>query len=222
MPRQVRSSVIVALLCSVFATAAHATDFATGLSVGYKGGFGLKGSAGIYNFAQGFPLGVELGLGYARMDPGDPFPVRRIFIANATNGTPEKSGMAWDLRLDFMYNLRLNGPKAFYLFAGPRLSMFTGTFRYVGANEEFDVTSNKWGVGIGAKGVFAISSRVDLTLTGGFDQYFDGSLHGHDTTYNPDNVNVNAKENFTYKDAAAVVYAPRFQPSLLLGLGYNF
>jgi hypothetical protein len=203
-------------------TVAGATDFSTGLSIGYKGGFGLKATAGIFNFAQGFPLGLEFGLGYARMDPGDPFPARRIFIADAENGTPEKSGMAWDMRCDFLYNLRLTGPKAFFLFAGPRLSMFTGTFRYVGANEEFDVTSNQWGVGFGAKGVFAISPRIDLTLSGGFDQFFNASLHGHDTTYNPDNVNVNAKENFTYKDAAAVINTPRFQPSLLLGLAYNF
>jgi hypothetical protein len=61
--------------------------------------------------------------------------------------------------------------------------MLDAHFHYVGANEEFDVTSKPRGVGIGMKGLFAVSNRVDLTLSGGVDNYFDASLHGHDTTY---------------------------------------
>jgi len=215
------------ILCRIAVTAmclggmAHAADFSTSLLFGYKGGMSYRATAGFANFAQGFPLALELGITHSRVDPGDPFPARRVFIADATNGTPEKSGYTWDFRMDFLYQIRMSGPKAFYVFAGPRFSMFDGTFHYVGANEEFDVTSNQWGVGFGAKALFAVTNRVDLTLSGGFDQYFNGPLHGHDTTYSPDNQNVNPKEGFTYRDAAAVVNAPKFQPTVMIGFSYG-
>lgn len=214
------SALLLALLCSVGVS--EAMDLFSSLSVGYKSGLSFRGTTGLANFAQGFPLSVEFGITYSSVDAGDPFPARRVFIADAANGTPEKNGTTWDFRLDFLYNLNIRGPKAIYIFAGPRFSMFDAHFHYVGANEEFDVTSNPWGLGLGLKGLFAISSRVDLTLSGGFDNYFDTSIHGHDTTYNPDNQNVNPKENFTYKDAKAVVNTPRFQGLLMVGLTYTF
>ena len=217
-----KSAIFIAILLTLSAQVSRGTDTFGSLSIGYKSGLSLRGTTGISNFAQGFPLSVEFGISYTSVDAGDPFPARRIFIADATNGTPEKSGSTWDLRLDFLYNLNLKGPKAVYVFAGPRFAMFDAHFHYVGANEEFDVTSNPWGVGIGMKGLFAISNRVDLTLSGGVDNYFDASLHGHDTTYNPDNQNVNPHENFTYKDARAVVNAPRFLGVLMIGLTYTF
>ena len=214
------STLFLALSCSV--AVSQAMDVFGSLSAGYKSGLSFRGTAGLANFAQGFPMSLEFGITYSNVDPGDPFPARRVFIANATNGTPEKYGTTWDFRLDFLYNLNIRGPKAIYVFAGPRFSMFDAHFHYVGANEEFDVTSNPWGVGVGMKGLFAITNRVDLVLSGGFDNYFDTSIHGHDTTYNPDNQNVNPHENFTYKDAKAVVNTPRFQGVLMLGLSYVF
>ncbi len=217
-----KSTLIAAILLIGSAQVSRGADTFGSLSIGYKSGLSLRGTTGISNFAQGFPLSVEFGIGYTSVDPGDPFPARRVFIADATNGTPEKYGTTWDLRFDFLYNLNLKGPKAVYVFAGPRYAMFDAHFHYVGANEEFDVTSNPWGLGIGMKGLFAISNRVDLTLSGGVDNYFDSSLHGHDTTYNPDNQNVNPKENFTYQDARAVVNAPHLLGVLMIGLTYTF
>jgi len=213
----------LAILSGLFINqGAEATEAFTSLLAGVKGGFSVRGSLGVTNFAAGFPLGMQFGLTYSSLDPGDPFPVRRVFIEDATNGTPETSGHTWDFRMDFLYDLKIHGPKAIYVYAGPRLSLFTGTFRYVGANEEFDVTSTQWGLGFGLEGLFAISSRVDLTIAAGFDGYLDGPIHGHDTTYNPDDDNVNPKENFTYKDAKNVVYVPRFQPTAMMGLSYTF
>ena len=218
--RLVQCTLLVA--CLIAAPAARAADFFGGMSFGYKSGLSFRGSGGAAGFAQGFPLSVEFSITYSSVDPGEPFPARRIFIADATNGTPEKSGTTWGFAFDFLYNLNFRGPKAIYVFAGPRYAMFDAHFRYVGANEEFDITSNPWGIGFGMKGLFAISSRVDLTLSAGVDQYFDTSMHGHDTTYNPDDQNVNAHENFTYKDAKAVVNTPRLQGVLLIGLSYTF
>jgi len=200
---------------------ASAADFSAGLGIGYSMSFAARGEGLVTNFAQGFPFGLGFAITYTGVDPGDPWGARRIFIANAHNGTPEKHGETWDFRMDFMYKIGIKGPRETYLYAGVRNSFFDGTFRYVGANEEFDVTSDQWGVGLGAKGLFEISSRVDLSLTLGVDSYFDGSLHGHDTTYSPNNENVNPHENFTYEDAAGVINTPKFVPVLMIGLSYN-
>ena len=210
---------LVIVLC---APGSDAANIFGGLSAGYKSGVSIRGSAGVSNFALNFPLSVEFGISYSSVNPGDPFPARRIFIADATNGTPEKYGTTWDFRLDFLYNLNIRGPKAVYIFAGPRYAMFDAHFHYVGANEEFDVTSNPWGVGLGMKGLFSVSGRIDLTLSAGVDNYFDTTMHGHDTSYSPDNQNVNPHENFTYRDAKAAVNTPRVQAVLMLGLAYNF
>ena len=199
---------------------AYSAEFSAGMHTGYKGGLSFGATGTLSDFAQGFPLAFEFGLTYSSLDPGDPLRARRIFIANATNGTPEKNGQTWDLKMEFLYNLRLSGLRATYLYAGGRYSMFDGHFHYVGANEEFDVTGTQWGVSLGGRVLFAMSSRVSLMLSGGAVGYFKGSLHGHDTTYSPDNQNVNPKENFKYSDAAAAVSTPRFQPEFLIGVAY--
>jgi hypothetical protein len=200
---------------------AYSADFSVGVHGGYKGGasFGVSGT--VSNFAQGFPLGMELGLGYSSLNPGDPLRARQIFINEADNGTPQKTGHTWDMKMEFLYDLHLKNVKAAYAYAGARYSAFTATFEYVGANEEFDVTSTQWGLSLGARGFFAMSNRVSLMLSAGFAGYFKGSLHGHDTTYNPDDMNVNAKENFKYKDANDAISTPRLQPEVLIGLSYT-
>jgi hypothetical protein len=199
----------------------YGTDFSVGLGAGYGQGFTLRGTGTVFNFAQGFPLGLDFAITYTPIDPGNALGARRVFIANATNGTPEKYGETWDLRMDFLYKVPLLGPHASFLYAGVRRTFFDGTFRYVGANEEFDVTGQEWGVGIGGKGLFSITPRLDLALTLGVDAYFDGPLHGHDTTYSPNNDNVNPHENFTYKDASSVINMPKILPVLIIGLSYN-
>jgi len=201
---------------------AYSADFSLGLHTGYKGGMSVGGSGMISDFAQGFPLAVEFGGTYSSLsNPGDPWRARRVFIENATNGTPEESGRTWDFKMEFLYNLRLSGVKATYLYAGGRYSSFDGLFHYVGANEEFDVTSTQWGVSMGTRWLFAMGSRINLMLSGGVVGYFNGSLHGHDTTYNPDNQNVNPKENFKYADASSAVSVPRVQPELLVGISFT-
>ncbi len=216
--RHLVATAVVVILASQFS---YGTDFSAGLGVGYGQGFAMRGNGTLFNFAQGFPLGLEFGITYTPIDPGNALEARRVFIANATNGTPMKYGETWDLRMDLLYKVPLLGPHASFLYAGVRRSFFDGTFRYVGANEEFDVTGQEWGVGIGGKGLFSISSRVDLALTLGVDAYFDGPLHGHDTTYTPNNDNVNPHEDFTYKDASSVINMPKIVPVLMIGLNYN-
>lgn len=222
MSRIARVISAVSAVLVLASAGAQAAGFNVGLGFGLKGGFSYRATAGISDFARGFPFGIDLSATYSTINPGDPLRARRIFINQNTNGTPEKSGWTWDIRMDFMYNLRLQNIKGFYLYAGPRVSLFTADFNYVDGNEDFEVTSTQWGVGLGVKGVFAISQVLDLTMTAGADAYFPSTLYGHGTTYTPDDMNVNAKEEFTYKDAAAAVKTPKFQPVLMMGLSFTF
>jgi hypothetical protein len=212
----------VAAGLTVGAAPANAAGWNTGLALGLKGGFSFRGSLGVTEFARGFPFGLDLSVTMSSVNPGDALRARRIFVNQNTNGTPEKTGSTWDLRMDFMYDLRMHNVKGFYLFAGPRVSFFTGDFKFIDGNEDFEVTSTQWGIGAGAKGVFSVSQAIDLTLTAGVDGYFPSALYGHSTIYSPDGSNVDPKENFTYKDAAAAIGTPRFQPVVLMGLAYNF
>lgn len=214
-------STTVALMFLVNSSAS-AAEFSASVIGGYKGGAGFRVSAMASEFAQGLPLGVEVGLGYTAFDPGNPEDARSIFINDNNNGTPEKSGWMWDLRLDFLHRLKLLGLREAFAFAGVRYSMFTGNFKYVGGNEDFNVSSNQWGVGVGVKASFPISAKVGITFLGGFDYFFNAALSGHDTSYSPGGETVNGKHNYTFKDADAAINQPKLQPCLMLGFTYFF
>jgi hypothetical protein len=161
-------------------------------------------------------------VGHTRLDPGDPAAARKIFINDATNGTPQKAGWAWDMRFDFLYDVNLLQASKLYLYGGVRYSMFTANFNFIGGNEDFDVTSNQWGVGLGAKGLFAVSNSIDFSVTAGFDNYFQNALKGHDTSYSPDGLDVNGRNDYTFEDAAQAVNQPGFQPLFMIGVAYRF
>jgi hypothetical protein len=201
---------------------AAAGDITAGLAVGYKGGFAVRGSFGVMGFAKGFPFGMEGSVGYSGLDPGNAADARRIFVNDATNGTPEKSGHAWDLRLDFVYDLGWLHAGAVYAYGGVRYSMYLGDFVFVGGNEDFEVRSNQWGIGAGLKGTFNMSQRIDFVLSGGLDYCFPAGLSGHDRTYDPSGDNVNPRAGLTYADADGAINQPKLQPSIMIGVSYNF
>jgi hypothetical protein len=213
-----RFSILLAFFLMAGIMKSQAADFRlTGLA-GYNGGPGARLSAMASGFAAGFPLAIELGIGYASLDPGDPWASRKIFINDNTNGTPENSGWAWDFRLDFLYRTSLLGMNDSYLYAGVRRSLFTADFKFVGGNEDFEIRSNQWGLGVGARGAFPIGVRVEFMLTAGLDYYFSTTLEGHDTAYGPDGLVVNGRENFTFTEADAAVNQPKLQPIALVGI----
>lgn len=91
---------------------------------------------------------------------------------------------------------------------GPRYSSFRANFKYVGGNEDFDVTSKQFGLGLGAESQFKINNKLNLLAAVGLDYFFNSTLKGHDTSYSPDDDNVNPRNDnendnaqFTYKDA---------------------
>ena len=109
-------------------------SFYGGISAGYNSGIGGQLSGTISNFVNDFPLSARFGIGYTSTNPGDPDKARKIFINDATNGVPEKSGRVWDFRLDFLVPIHLLSlPKSFVYF-GARYSQFTGEFDFVDGN----------------------------------------------------------------------------------------
>jgi hypothetical protein len=217
-------SLIVMWMAVTLATAAPALagQFAASLYGGYKGGAGFRVGVMALDFARGLPIGIEGAISYTALDPGSPEDARRIFINDATNGTPEESGWMWDYRLDFLYRLKILGMNDAFLFVGARYSVFTADFHFVGGNEDFEVSSNQFGVGLGARTSFPISQKVSISFLLGFDYFFNATLTGHDTSYSPGGETVNGKHNYTYKDADAAVNQPKLQPIAMLGFVYYF
>ena len=200
-----------------------AAKYSAGISMGYNHGFGFKADGIVSDFAQDFPLKLRFAIGYSiTSNPGSSPDARRIFINNATNGTPEKQGWFWDYKFDFMYRVNWLSKKRLYLFGGPRFQSFTGNFKYIGGNEDFDVITSQWGVGIGLQGFFSMSPTLDLTLSTGVDYFFSSMLKGHDTEYFPDNENVNPREDYKYADADKAINQPELMLSLMIGISYKF
>ena len=202
--------------------AAVKPQFSAGLQMGYNSGLGVAASGLVSDLARGFPLQAKLGIWYTSVEPGQPWDARQVFINNATNGIPEEKGRTWELKFDFLYPVSLLSQSRTFLFGGVRHSRFTGNFRFVGGNEDFDVRSNQWGLGGGLEGHFGVSSRFDMVLSAGVDYFFSGTLSGHDTAYNPDNDNVNPREDFTYSDADAAIGQPKWKPIMMMGFNYRF
>jgi len=115
-----------------------------------------------------------------------------------------------------------------YLVFGPRFSAFKGDFKYVGGNEDFEVKSHQWGIGGGIENHFKMAKNLGLIIAYGLDFYVPSTLTGHDTSYSPDNDNINPtrdnqNENvyFIYKDANRAIRQPEFMPYLLFGVSFG-
>ncbi|MCB0274055.1 MAG: hypothetical protein KDI06_04535 [Calditrichaeota bacterium] len=197
-------------------------NFQIGGETGFNSGVSVKTNVLFRNIAKDFPFMLRAGVGYTALNPGNSAEARRIFINNATNGTPEKRGWLWDMRLDFLYPVKWFSLKRGYFYAGPRFSKFTGNFNYVGGNENFDVTSNAWGFGGGLESHFPMTKRFDFILSAGLDYYATRRLQGHDTSYSPDGETINGREDYTYENADNAINQPKLTPHISLGINFFF
>jgi hypothetical protein len=73
-----------------------------------------------------------------------------------------------------------------------------------------------------------MTEKFDLVLAFGIDYYFPSTLKGHDTSYSPDNDNVNPRNDnqngdtpFTYKDANKAISQPTLVPRAMLGISFG-
>jgi len=201
------------------------SKFSAGIMTGYNRGYGIQANFVLHRSASELPFDLRLGLGYTFLNPGNALDARRIFINNNTNGTPSKSGRSIDYRLDFMLPKSIFGLSNSYIILGPRGASFKGTFKYVGGNEEFEVVSQQWGLGGGIESHFNMAKNFNLVIAAGLDYYLPSTLHGHDTSYSPDNDNVNTRNDnenndtpFTYKDANEAIAQPAFMPYAMIGV----
>lgn len=194
--------------------------FSGGAQVGYNDGVSFQLTGTVSNFAQDFPLSLRGSIDYTFLNPGNPLDARKIFINDNTNGTPEKDGHTWNLRLDFMLrtNIIINNS---FLFFGPRYSLFTGNFNFIGGNEFFNITTNQFGLGGGIETAFRMNNRMNLVLSAGADYFFNSDIAGHDTVYGPDGENINPR-NFTYKDADQAINQPKIEFRIMTGINYFF
>jgi len=190
--------------------------------LGYNGGLSVEVNALLEKISKDFPFLLQLGVSYTTFDPGKSDAARRIFINNATNGDPEEKGWRWDYRFDFLYKVSWFKLKRFYIHFGPRYTKFTGNFKYIGGNEDFEIVSNHWGLGTGMKAYFKINKKVDFVMTAGVDYFFESEMNGHDTTYDPDGEDINAREDYTYSDADEAISQPKIEVRALIGFNYNF
>lgn len=222
------------ILLLVFSVLSHAQvdadepKFALGFSTGYNRGFGGQLSFTALRPLESIPVQIRFGVGLTKLNPGNSGDARRIFINNATNGVPEEKARAFDYRLDFLLNSNFIKSESSKIVFGPRYSSFRANFKYVGGNEDFDVTSKQFGLGLGAESQFKINDKLNLLAAIGLDYFFNSTLKGHDTSYSPDDDNVNARNDnendnnqFTYKDANKAIKQPVFMPRVLLGVVYK-
>jgi hypothetical protein len=206
----------------VVARPSDAARVSAGAQVGYNGGVGVSANAMLADFAEGFPMALRLTAGYTARQPGDAADARRIFINDATNGTPEEKGWFWDYRFDLMYDFGWSSVADIYLTGGVRYAQFTANFKFIGGNEDFDVTSSQWGLGAGLDGYFDITQKLQFVLAGGIDYYFDSELKGHDTEYSPDGDDSNPRNDYTYDDADKAINQPKWVGRVMIGVSYWF
>ncbi len=230
-----RTKQIVVLLCvlsmgitpNMFSQkkAKDPAKISAGILTGYNRGYGIQGNITLNRSASELPFDLRVGVGYTFLNPGNALDARRVFINNNTNGSPEKSGRSIDYRLDFMIPKPIFGISNSYIVLGPRGSSFKGNFQYIGGNEDFDVISHQWGLGAGIESHFNMAKNLNFVLAAGLDYYLPSTLHGHDTSYSPDNDNVNTRNDnenndtpFTYRDANEAIAQPAFMPYAMIGV----
>ncbi len=202
---------------------ATAFTYSAGIQAGYNGGPGFYLNSELSDFARQFPFKLRLGAGWSSVaNPGNALDARKIFINNAANGRPEKRGWLYSFRMDLLYPVSWFKMSDAFVYGGPRYSMFTANFNFVDGNEDFDITSDHWGWGMGLVKSFRINRHFVLQLDAGLDYFLSAIIYGHDTSYSPDDENVNPREDFKYDDADKAINQPRLNLRLMMGLNYAF
>ena len=203
------------------AQTAVAGDFTVGLNVGAEAGPGGHLHGTFREFAAELPLSARFSLGYHRSDAGDPYAARRVFINDNTNGTPEDSARYLQARFDLVFPLTKLGPQRIFLFGGPRWADYTAEFVYVGGNEDFEVRTSPWGVGLGVETYIAIKPGTDFVLQVGLDHFQTDTLDGHDTAYTPDGDHINPRDGYDYESADEAVNQPATELLMMMGLQFR-
>jgi hypothetical protein len=220
--RTVLKFLLMSSLLALTAASSVAAQLTTGLNLGHAMAPGAELTAEVAGFAEGMPFSLRAGVGYAQPDGGDAVAARRVFINDATNGTPESSGKAWSGRLDLVREFDHSLLDGARVYAGPRFAAFTGNFNYVGGNEDFDVRSNHWGWGGGLEWRWPVGDTMNFSLGGGADWYLAARMQGHDTAYEPEGEAGTERGDYRYEDADEAINQPTLEWRIGLGLSRSF
>jgi hypothetical protein len=228
MLRKIFLFILVIVFISVFEIYPQKTPplaanpkFSFGVLFGYTNNFGINLSATISEFTYDLPLSIRFSGGYNVREAGNPLDARKVFINDNTNGDPDEFGHSVDLRLDFTYPIKIFSIRKSFLYVGPRYSMHTSTFEFIGGNEFFDITTSQFGLGAGLESHFGISPNLSFVVSGGFDYYFDAQIGGHDSAYNPDGTAVSGRNDYTYTDADNAINQPKYEFRFMAGLNFG-
>ena len=207
-------------LCAslLMASMVGATETSLDLGFGATTGFGGQVGLTLEEFTRDVPLSLRFSTAYSSREAGKALDARHVFINDNTNGTPDESAHNWQFRLDLLHPVGSFAGAPLRLGVGLRRSSFTGTFDFVGGNEKFDVTTQMWGAGVLLESAFPVTDTVDFTLQAGLDHFFDASLEGHDTTYDPDGDHANPRDGYDYDSADDAVNQPTLEFFGLIGL----
>ncbi len=192
-----------------------------GAGGGYFGGANYQLFAEVNGLTSDAPLALRLAAEYSVINPGNAPDARRIFVNNATNGVPDKSGRIWNLRADAVLPVKIGFLPNARVFAGVRRADYLGQFEFIGGNEIFEIHNTAWGLGGGLETLLSINGRWGIQFSAGLDYYFDGVIDGHDTAYSPDNDNINPRENFKYEDADKAINQPQLEWRFQVGFAYS-
>jgi len=210
------------LLMILVAGGLGAVDF----YIGAQGGFAQGGGGGlevsVIDITENYPLSVKAGIGYfTNKDPGNAEAARRIFINDNQGGDIKKEGQNWLYWADLGWTFYENEQIQLDLFGGGRYSTFAAYFEYAGDNEAFYARTEAYGLGGGGEVRFFLNPRYYLSLAAGVDGFFKSHLYGHGQfSYNPEGVDDNPRNDYTYEDADEAVNQPDFIPRVTLGIHY--
>ncbi len=192
--------------------------FSVGGFMGYQNGLSLQAFGPARDFAQGFPLQARFRLARTSVEPGSAPDARRIFINDATNGTPKEAGNTWDLGLDGLYPM---GDRT-HFFGGVRYTQVQGQFQVRRGQRRLRRHQQPMGPGGGDGGRIPHEPQDEPADFRGRRVFLlVPPQSGHDTSYSPDGDNVNPRKDYTYSDADNAVDQPVLRPVILLGFSYR-
>jgi len=217
MKRLLITTAIILTTSSLFSI-----KFYYGIGSGFSGGLGAGLNFLATDLAPGVRLSLEAGGGYFHQsDSGNANNARQIFINDNAGGEIEKHGSISHFYFNLRYQLTRRNDINWYLFGGARYLKYGAYYGFIGDNEAFIVGYSTWGLGGGIALEIKVGHQTRLVLKGGLDSFFTSRFDGHgEFSYDPNKVDDNPRNDYTYEDADTAVNQPKFMPSFMLMLQF--
>jgi hypothetical protein len=201
---------------------AGAVEYSASILLGFNGGTGGQVGFQAGDFSYELPLAVRIAVSYLRTFPGDAQKAYPIFRGETTTTAMDEKADIWNCRLDVSYRFKNRSFSFMTVFGGARYSMFTGKFMPKNFQEDLEITSNQWGMGIGIQGTYEYGKNTDFLIQAGLDYYFPSTLKSNGTSYSPNGDSTNPQNGYTWDDANDAIDQPSWEPLLMIGVIFRF